>query len=252
MAETAPLGYSGYIKGGPPGMERILIIEDDRELCDLLHEYLEAEGFCLDSAHDGRKGLEAARNDAYALVILDVMLPGMSGLDVLRELRKESNMPVLMLTARGDDVDRIVGLELGADDYLPKPFNPRELLARIRAVLRRGAREDGASGLPLFAVGGLELDPASRTVRLYGKNIFLTTVEFSILEILLRSAGRLVAREELVPGALKRVYSPFDRSIDVHISNLRKKIGPYPDGSERIKTLRGEGYLFAYPPEGEK
>lgn len=229
-------------------MERVLLIEDDREMCDLLREYLETEGFSVESVQNGREGLDLARNGPYALVILDIMLPGMGGLEVLRELRKTSDLPVLMLTARGDDVDRIVGLELGADDYLAKPFNPRELLARIRAVLRRWKRKSDG-GLPLLAVGDLEVDPASRTVRLSGGKISLTTVEFAILEILMNAAGHLVTREALVMKALKRAYSPFDRSIDVHISNIRKKLGPYPDGTERINTLRGEGYLFAYPPE---
>ncbi|MGC9490684.1 MAG: response regulator transcription factor [Thermovirgaceae bacterium] len=229
-------------------MERVLLVEDDREMCDLLQEYLAAEGFSVESVQNGREGLDAARNGPYALVILDIMLPGMGGLEVLRELRKTSDLPVLMLTARGEDVDRIIGLELGADDYLAKPFNPRELLARIRAVLRRGRRK-GDGGFPLIAVGNLELDPASRTIRLAGSKISVTTVEFAILEILMNSAGHLVTRQELVKRALKRSYSPFDRSIDVHISNIRKKLGPYPDGTERINTLRGEGYLFAYPPE---
>ncbi|QVL36335.1 response regulator transcription factor [Aminirod propionatiphilus] len=229
-------------------MEKILLVDDDLELCDLLREYLEAEGFSLDAVHDGRSGVDRALQGRYALAVLDIMLPVMGGFDVLREIRSRSSLPVLMLTARGDDIDRIVGLEMGADDYLPKPFNPRELVARIRAVLRRGRVDEGASSL--LSAGDLELDGGARAVRVGGQPLELTSVEFNLLETLLRSAGQVVAREKLVLQVLKRPYSPFDRSIDVHVSNLRKKLGSYGDGSERIKTLRGEGYFFALPPEG--
>ncbi len=229
-------------------MEKILLVDDDLDLYDLLKEYLESEGFALDSAGDGRTGLDMAMETDYTLLILDVMMPNMGGFDVLRELRVHSSVPVIMLTARGDDVDRIVGLEMGADDYLPKPFNPRELVARIKAILRRGgAREESPSAH--LTVGNLELDPGARSVRVDGKSLELTGVEFNLLEMLVRSAGQAVSREELVLRVLKRAYSPFDRSIDVHVSNLRKKLGLYRDGSERIKTLRGEGYFFALPPE---
>ncbi|QTX32458.1 response regulator transcription factor [Aminithiophilus ramosus] len=229
-------------------MEKILLVDDDLELCDLLREYLEAEGFSLDAVHDGRSGVDRALQGRYALAVLDIMLPVMGGFDVLREIRSRSSLPVLMLTARGDDIDRIVGLEMGADDYLPKPFNPRELVARIRAVLRRGRVDEGPSSL--LSAGDLELDGGARAVRVGGQPLELTSVEFNLLETLLRSAGQVVAREKLVLQVLKRPYSPFDRSIDVHVSNLRKKLGSYGDGSERIKTLRGEGYFFALPPEG--
>lgn len=232
-------------------MERLLLIEDDREMCELLREYLESEDFELEAVQNGEEGLEKALKEAFSLVILDVMLPGLNGLEVLKEIQKVSDLPVLMLTAKGDDVDRIVGLELGADDYLAKPFNPRELLARIRAVLRRKVRTDAEGSAPLV-VADVELDAASRVVHVGGNRINLTTVEFAILEILLQAAGRLVRRETLVMGALKRTYSPFDRSVDVHISNLRKKLGPYPNGRERITTLRGEGYQFALPGRGDR
>lgn len=229
-------------------MEKILLIDDDLDLYDLLKEYLESEGFVLDSAGDGRTGLEKAMQNAYTLLILDVMMPNMGGFDVLRELRTHSPVPVIMLTARGDDVDRIVGLEMGADDYLPKPFNPRELVARIRAILRRGAaKEEGPS--TALSVGDLDMDSRARSVRVEGETVELTGVEFNLLEMLVRSAGQAVSREHLALQVLKRTYSPFDRSIDVHVSNLRKKLGRYPDGSDRIKTLRGEGYFFALPPE---
>lgn len=229
-------------------VERLLLVDDDLDLCDLLKEYLEAEGFTLESANDGRSGLERVLEGGIRLVILDVMMPEMGGFEVLRELRAHSPVPVIMLTARGDDVDRIVGLEMGADDYLPKPFNPRELVARIKAILRRGQRTEESVSNNLN-VGDLVLDPGARSVRIGGDPVDLTSVEFNLLEALLGSAGQVVPRESLVLHVLKRSYSPFDRSIDVHISNLRKKLGHYSDGSDRIKTLRGEGYFFASPPE---
>jgi two-component system response regulator CpxR len=233
-------------------MDRILIIDDDVELCSLVGEYLAAEGFRVESAHDGERGLQSALNGHYLLLVLDVMLPGISGFDVLRRLRAKSKLPVLLLTARGEDVDRIVGLELGADDYLPKPFNPRELVARIRAVLRRsGPEESGKPGQPadVLHVGDIELDPATRTVRQNGRPVELTSVEFGLLEALLREAGRVVTREELVNGVLSRKFSPFDRSIDMHVSKVRKKLGDGNGSQARIKTVRGVGYIFARPRE---
>jgi two-component system response regulator CpxR len=178
------------------------------------------------------------------------MLPAMQGFEVLRQIRAQSPIPVLMLTARGDDLDRILGLELGADDYLPKPFNPRELAARIRAILRRAKPQPSelAPQLPEpILLGDLELDNAARVVRRGGEPLNLTTVEFQLLEVLLRAAGQVVTREVLVRDVLGREFSPFDRSIDVHVSNLRKKLGPHPDGTERIKGVRGFGYLYAVP-----
>jgi two-component system response regulator CpxR len=233
-------------------MDRILIIDDDVELCSLVGEYLAAEGFRVESAHDGERGLQSALNGHYLLLVLDVMLPGISGFDVLRRLRAKSKLPVLLLTARGEDVDRIVGLELGADDYLPKPFNPRELVARIRAVLRRsGPEESGKPGqlADVLHVGDIELDPATRTVRQNGRPVELTSVEFGLLEALLREAGRVVTREELVNGVLSRKFSPFDRSIDMHVSKVRKKLGDANGSQARIKTVRGVGYIFARPRE---
>src|SRR5437016_9713694 len=175
-------------------VDRILVIDDDVELCTLVGEYLAPEGFLVECAHDGKRGLEAAVTGEHLLVVLDVMLPGMNGFDVLRRIRGKSRVPVLLLTARGEDVDRIVGLEIGADDYLPKPFNPRELVARIRAVLRRTkeGKSAGASVPEILKVGDIELDPATRTVRQEGKPVDLTSVEFSLLEVLLREAGRVV------------------------------------------------------------
>lgn len=225
-------------------MHRILLLDDDTELCDLLTEYLRPEGFEILVVHDGEEGLAAALSSPVDLVLLDVMLPGKNGFDVLRELRARSPVPVLMLTAKGDEIDRIVGLELGADDYLPKPFNPRELLARIRAVLRRGERPETTSAERLNA-GDIEMDVGARIVRIAGKDTELTSVEFKLLEALLRSAGKVVSREKLAMAALERTLGPFERSLDVHVSNLRRKLGPADDGSPRIRTLRSEGYLLA-------
>jgi two-component system response regulator CpxR len=232
-------------------MDRILIVDDDIELCGLVGEYLAPEGFRVEAVHDGETGLQRALNGNYLLVVLDVMLPGMSGFDVLRRIRATSRIPVLLLTARGEDVDRIVGLEIGADDYLPKPFNPRELVARIRAVLRRTAtdRRVGVAAPPeILRIGDIELDPATRTVKHAGLPVDLTSVEFNLLEVLLREAGRVVTREELVSAVLSRKFSPFDRSIDMHVSKVRKKLGDNQE-VEHIKTVRGVGYIFARPRE---
>ncbi len=237
-------------------MDRVLIIDDDFELCSLVSEYLEPEGFRVESVHDGETGLQRAQNGNYLLVILDVMLPGMSGFDVLRRIRATSRIPVLLLTARGEDVDRIVGLEIGADDYLPKPFNPRELVARIRAVLRRTSADPKGVGTPrppeILRIGDIELDPATRTVKHGGEPVDLTSVEFNLLEVLLREAGRVVTREELVSAVLSRKFSPFDRSIDMHVSKVRKKLGDLNGEVEHIKTVRGVGYIFARPREKVK
>jgi len=224
-------------------MARILVVDDDVELVELLREYLEGEGFAVAAAHDGASGVRAAVSGEAELVILDVMLPELSGFEALRRIRERSAVPVIMLTARGEDVDRIVGLELGADDYLPKPFNPRELAARVRAVLRRG-RADGAPGGGVLVVADLELDPAARRLRRGGEPVEVTGTEFSLLEALVRQAGRVVRREQLFKEVLGRRPVSFDRSLDVHVSNLRKKLGPLPDGGERIKTVRGVGYQY--------
>lgn len=238
-------------------VDRILVIDDDVELCSLVGEYLEPEGFQIEAVHDGNRGLERALNGDHLLVVLDVMLPGMNGFDVLRRIRNTSRIPVLLLTARGEDVDRIVGLEIGADDYLPKPFNPRELVARIRAILRRTQNgEKGGERLEdqipeVVQVGDIELDPATRIVRQNGKPIELTSVEFNLLHVLMREAGRVVTREHLVDAVLSRKFSPFDRSIDMHVSKVRKKLGD-TDSDEHIKTVRGVGYIFARPREKSK
>jgi len=227
----------------------VLVVDDDVELCDLVKEFLQPEGLQVEAVHNGNRGLERALSGEHALVVLDVMLPGMNGLDVLRKLRASSTVPVLLLTARGQDVDRIVGLELGADDYLPKPFNPRELVARIRAILRRTRGEGTEKQAPQTSVrvGDVELNPATRTVLRGGEAVDLTAVEFNLLDVLLREAGRVVTRDELAKIALGRLFSPYDRSIDMHISKLRKKLGEDGKGGERIKTVRGVGYIYAAP-----
>lgn len=228
-------------------MTRVLVIDDDLELCELVSEYLEAEGFEVETTQDPEEGLRRALGGEAGLVLLDVMLPGTNGFELLRRLREQSAVAVLMLTARGDDVDRIVGLEMGADDYLAKPFNPRELVALIRAVLRRA--EPGARpGAPVvLEVGDLTLDTGARSVRRGDDEVSLTGIEFDVLEQLLRSAGNVVSREDLSLTALDREYAPYDRSIDMHVSNLRRKLGPRPDDTERIKTVRGVGYVYVHP-----
>jgi DNA-binding response OmpR family regulator len=238
------LGYNGSFE---TDVDQILIIDDDVALCELVTEYLEPLGFQIESVHRGDVGAERALAGEHALVVLDVMLAGLNGFEVLRRIRADSKVPVLMLTARGDDVDRIVGLEIGADDYLPKPFNPRELTARIRAILRRTSLEAPADQTPpkTLSVGDVELDSGTRAVSRAGQNVELTAVEFDLLEKLLRAAGRIVTREELSKEVLGRSSSPFDRSIDMHISNLRKKLGHQLGATERIKTVRGVGYIYA-------
>lgn len=224
-------------------MNRILIIDDDEELCELVAEYLSAEGFESEAVHTGDGGLEKARNGDYDLAILDVMLPGIDGFEVLKRLRTTSELPVVMLTARGDDMERILGLEIGADDYLPKPFNPRELVARLRAVLRRV--EGAIQILPEnLVVEDLELIATARKLTVGGKDVPLTSVEFDLLAALLQQAGNTVKKEDLSERVLERKLSPYDRSLDMHISNLRKKIGIRDDGSERIKTIRSVGYIY--------
>jgi DNA-binding response OmpR family regulator len=222
----------------------ILIIDDDAELCELVAEYLEGEGFDVESVHDGVTGVERCLDSDPELVILDVMLPGLGGFEVLMGIRERSRVPVIMLTARGEEVDRIVGLEMGADDYIPKPFNPRELAARIRAILRRVSATAETGEPDVFEAGDLEMDLGARAVRCAGAGIELTGAEFAVLETLLRCAGTVVSRDDLSRQALGRRASAFDRSLDVHLSNLRRKLGRLPDGGERIKTVRGVGYLY--------
>lgn len=226
-------------------MDKILIIDDDEELCELVSEYLTVEGFEIECVNDGASGLDRALSGDYDMAILDVMLPKMNGFDVLRNLREKSKLPVIMLTARGDDMERIVGLEIGADDYLPKPFNPRELAARLRAILRRTVTGDAdGEGNERLDVDGIQISPASRIASLDGHELNLTSVEFGLLFELLREAGKIVKKEDLSENVLERKLSPYDRSLDMHISNLRKKLGERADGSERIKTIRSVGYIY--------
>lgn len=219
----------------------ILIVDDDVELCGLLKEFLEAEGLGVRIANDGRAGLDEARKPGLDLIVLDVMMPELNGMDVLKELRKESRIPVIMLTARGEDLDRILGLELGADDYLPKPCNPRELLARIRAVLRRSSMTAGRNEI---VVDDLEMNIGSRQIKRAGEEVDLTSTEFSILQSLLQHQGEVVSKRDLYISALNREPVQHDRSIDMHVSNLRRKLGPTPDGEPRIETIRGIGYQY--------
>jgi DNA-binding response OmpR family regulator len=228
------------------GAKRILLVDDDRDLTEMIREYLEPEGFAVDVAHGG-DGLLTGEIDSHDLILLDVMLPGVSGLELLKQLRQRSGVPVILLTARDGDTERVVGLELGADDFVPKPFNPRELVARIRAVLRRGA--GGRAGFDLV-VGDLHLNAAARSVRCAGRPLDLTTAEFNLLEHLLRNAGQIVTRDELSAAAFARQQSSrIDRNVDTLVSKVRRKLDPQGDLERRIKTVRNVGYLLALPLE---
>lgn len=225
-------------------MVKVLIIDDDTELCALLKEFLEREEFRVTVEHDGVRGLDVAETGDFDLIVLDLMLPGLDGFALLKRLRAKSHVPVLMLTARGADEDRIVGLDLGADDYLAKPFNPRELLARIRAVLRRvQVRAKGR-----IEVNGVTIDPGTREVLCDQQPIEMTTLEFDILETLVRSAGRVVSRDALMESMYNRKATPFDRSIDMHVSHLRRKL---ETSRKLIKTVRGIGYQFCASADEE-
>jgi two-component system response regulator CpxR len=228
----------------------VLLVDDDAELCAMLARYLGHDGFAVAAVHDGEAGVAAALRGEAGIVVLDIGLPTLDGFEVLRRIRAGSAVPVLMLTARGDDVDRIVGLELGADDYLAKPFNPRELAARLRAILRRArtplAGETGA--LRRVMVGDVVLDAGGRTATRAGVPIALTATEFAMAELLLRHAGQLVTKEALSVAALGRAWSPLDRSLDTHVGNLRRKLGSSADGGPLIRTLRGRGYQYLLPP----
>lgn len=229
-------------------MHQILLADDDVELVDMLGEYLGQEGFEVDKAHDGKTALQKALNSQFELIVLDVMMPEMNGFDVLRQLRTQSQVPVLMLTARGEDVDSIVGLEMGADDYLAKPCNPRVLVAHMRAILRRSEQNpDGASATAdSLAINDLKLERGARRVLLNEQPVTMTSTEFRVLEVLLEEAGHVVSKQALSERALGRELNLYDRSLDMHVSNLRKKLGPLADGEERIKTIRGIGYQYAY------
>jgi DNA-binding response OmpR family regulator len=228
-------------------VSHILLADDDAELTEMLAQYLATEGFDVDSAPDGESALSKARSGQYDLMVLDVMMPRKNGFDVLRELRTDSLMPVLMLTARDEDVDSIVGLELGADDYLPKPCNPRVLVARIRAILRRAGGNQDISGdetPQTLTLGDLEMHTGTRRVHCGAQPLTMTSTEYSVLEVLLREAGHVVSKADLSERALGRKLTRYDRSLDMHVSSLRKKLGPLPGGEERIKTVRGVGYQY--------
>jgi two-component system response regulator CpxR len=223
----------------------VLLIEDDPDLCSLMSDYFAQHGFQVESAHDGHTGLALALNDRFDLILLDVMLPVLDGFEVLRQLRKRSKTPVIMLTARTAQEDRVSGLNSGADDYLPKPFGPEELLARMRAVLRRSSNVENAPS-QIVASGAVRLNPQTREGWFGEEPLDITSIEFDILEILVRAAGRTVSRDELTAALYQRRSTPYERSLDVHISHLRKKL-ERPDRS-LIRTVRGVGYQFA--PEG--
>lgn len=249
---------------------RVLIVDDDEQLHEMVAEYLIERDFEVDVEVDGLRGLERACLDHYNLLVLDVRLPTLDGFEVLRRLRAHASdaarMPVIMLTAHGDEVDRIVGLELGADDYLPKPFNPRELLARIRAILRRALPEMHVAGPPasnegnapgepkatadLLSCGDLEMDVDARLVRCAGDTVELSAVEFDVLHVLLCNKGRVVARDELSREALGRRLLPLDRSLDIHVCKLRQKLWPQEDSLKHIRTVRGVGYILVKDGDG--
>lgn len=226
-------------------MQSILLIDDDVELGELLQEFLALEGFRLTAVHNGKAGLEAANSGRYDLILLDVMLPGLNGFDVLKQLRSHSSVPVIMLTARGDSDDRVLGLEFGADDYVPKPYHHHELLARIKALFRRielSAVEQEVTEIVEYQVANLAVHTTRRQAVLNGQELPLTGAEFGVLLCLIEQAGELVDKEALSQAALGRSLMAFDRSIDMHVSNLRKKLGVRPDGSDWIKTVRSRGY----------
>ncbi len=234
-------------------MEPILLIDDDTELSGMLEDYLSRHGFMVKTEHRGEVGLERALREPFALVLLDVMLPGMDGFEVLRRLRSRSPVSVLLLTARGEDVDRIVGLEIGADDYLPKPFNPRELLARVRAILRRSAgRQSAETGATYLEAAGIAMDTGARTASCKGVSLDLTDVEFELLRALVRAPGQVLTREMLTESVLERKFHPFDRSLDMHVSRLRRKLEDAAGEGELIKTIRATGYQLAMPTAGAR
>lgn len=232
-----------------PQRKRILVIDDDKKLCRLIAEYLRPMDYDVTLVHTGPDGVEKATGEEWAAVILDVMLPGLDGFEVLKQIRKTSDVPVLMLTARGDEADRIVGLEIGADDYLPKTFSTRELLARLRAVTRRTVRKTPDGREAEVVVGGLRVDPNTRTAVFHDQPLTLTPVEYDLLASLARARGRVKSREQLLDEIRDRNYDVFDRSIDVHISALRKKLGDDAKEPKFIKTVRAAGYMFINPSE---
>lgn len=236
-----------------PSIIKILIVDDDKKLCRLVADYLEPMGYDVEAAHNGSQGLEMILMGDYHAVILDVMMPQMDGFEVLKRLRRETNVPVLMLTARGEETDRIVGLEIGADDYLPKTFSSRELLARLRAVTRRHSRSEHQAASKdeknLLVSGDLQIDQSARTARLGSKTLNLTPIEYDLLASLAKSSGRVLSRDQLLDAVAGRSYEVFDRSVDVHISSLRRKLGEDPRNPRFIQTVRTAGYMFKGPED---
>lgn len=230
-------------------MTKILLADDDQLLADLLVEYLQGQEFDVSHVANGQAAVEVVVTNPPELVILDVMMPIMDGFETLREIRAKSMVPVIMLTARGDDIDRIVGLEMGADDYMPKPCNPRELTARIRAILRRTSHDAPTDETGVVTANDISLDTHSRVVICAANKLDLTSTEFNVLHALLLQAGEVVSKNTLSEAALGRKLLPFDRSTDMHISNLRKKLGEHPNGEARIKTVRNQGYIYTVPVE---
>jgi DNA-binding response OmpR family regulator len=245
-------GFRGRSDAAPRlAVEPVLLVDDDIELCSMLEDYLMRHGFAVTMEHNGELGLHRALTGEYAIVLLDVMLPGLDGFEVLRRLRTSSQVSVLLLTARGEDIDRIVGLEIGADDYLPKPFNPRELLARIRAILRRtAASKPSRAGIKHLSVAGIELDSGSRSASCNGVELDLTNVEFELLGALMQAPGQILTREHLTECVLDRRFNPFDRSLDMHVSRLRRKLDDAAELGDQIKTIRSVGYQLALPAPG--
>ncbi len=247
------LSSSTPVPASLPGHTRVLVVDDDKKLCRLIGDYLTPMGYDVSAAHTGPDGIERATTEPWHAVILDLMLPGLDGFEVLKRIRAKSDVPVLMLTARGEESDRIVGLEIGADDYLPKTFSTRELLARLRAVTRRSTRAatktDDAATHPEIVVGKLRVSPDTRTAVLGDESLILTPVEFDLLASLARTRGRVKTREALLEEIRERDYEVFDRSIDVHISGLRKKLGDDPREPRFIRTLRSAGYMLINPDE---
>jgi DNA-binding response OmpR family regulator len=226
----------------------VLIIDDDKELCSLLSDFLSLEGFEPSAIHDGAEAVTHCREHAYDVIVLDIMLPGLQGLDVLRQVRKFCATPILMLTARGEDTDRIIGLELGADDYLAKPCNPRELAARLRAILRRSQMAAEDSATPTLEAGQTKISPSDRRATFNDNDLQLTSTEFNVLRVLLGCAGTVVSKEELSRQALGRALTAYDRSIDVHVSKIRKKLAAQ-GGENLIVSVRGSGYQFKISTE---
>ncbi len=240
--------------GTPENKTLVLLVDDDQKFCRLVREYLFPMGFMVETAHTGTDGLEMALTGRYQAIILDVMMPEMDGFEVLKRIRRESTVPVLMLTALGEETDRIVGLEMGADDYIPKTFSTREFLARLRAVTRRyknsPPKNISWAGDDILTLGELQIDLLTRRVQLDGCTLNLTALEFDLLAVMVKSAGRVLTRDQLLNAVAGRSYDVFDRSVDVHISSLRKKLGDDPRNPAFIKTVRGVGYMFQQAADG--